>query len=445
MESFSVVPRTYVPITINKKNKNEGGEGERIEYGFLKGTGDFSITNIKQLSSIHLVEEKDEKIPDKIQGNYTEDYDITYVDRIIKKKLRKEKYGYLEELKKQLVRLNDQIMMPQTYITRANTLDLIESKKKEIAQIESGSKIFVYEERTKDLLSQYKKLAKNVKVISLDEEEKYVDLDPETRNRIYLIEKYLEIAKGYIDIDVIRINTRPSDICTGCGISLANVATNMDGTMRCPDPECQTEHNVIIMAKLAKDSSRINIVGSNDDESAQNFTKAFIRYQGLQQDKPLDSIYVKLDEYFSKNNRPIGDEIKKLPLNDRGRRGDTNHRMLWDALSQIGHSEHYKDTNLIGHNYWGWTLPKVMHLKDKILDQYNKTQKIYYQIHPEERGRNSSLGTQYRLWRHLELAGHECYRDEFKIAENTDSDRIHDKLWRLMCEGCNDPEIYYIP
>ena len=85
-----------------------------------------------------------------------------------------------------------------------------------------------------------------------------------------------------------------------------------------------------------------------------------------------------------------------------------------------------------------------MHLKEKLIDKYNKTQKVFYQIPQCEKERNSSLGTQYRLWRHLQLESYQCYMDEFKIAENTDSLRIHNRLWKLMCDCCTDPDIYFI-
>ena len=63
----------------------------------------------------------------------------------------------------------------------------------------------------------------------------------------------------------------------------------------------------------------------------------------------------------------------------------------------------------------------------------------------EQRYRISSLGTQYRLWRHLQLIGYPCEFGDFKIAENVDSIQTHHRLWKLMCDGANDPEIYYIP
>jgi len=387
-----------------------------------------------------------EDIPTRISGTYNEDYNIVYVDEIIRKKLRQEKMTHLQGLKSRFKSLESLSQNPQTFVIRERTLDSMKKLTDEIMQIETGKKLRIYDEKVSTLLGEYRKYSGKVKTVVFDDDdEKFEEIDEDRRHRIYLIDTYLEISSQYIDIDVIRVNNRPLDLCNGCGLSLAKVATTEEGTLRCPNPDCQTEHDVIIMAKLAKDGTRINTNNTTDDESIDNFLRAFIRYQGLQPDFPDESLYDELDIYFTRHDRPSGEDIRKLPLNSHGRRGDTDQKMLWNALSQINHSEYYEDANLIGHIYWGWTLTNIMHLREHVIDKYNKTQKVFYQIPLEERGRNSSLGTQYRLWRHLQLEGHECYMDEFKIAENPESLRTHNRLWRLMCEGTKDAEIYYIP
>lgn len=388
-----------------------------------------------------------EDIPTKISGTYNEDYNILYVDEIIRKKLRQEKFNYVTGLQLKYKNLIELSKKPQTYVMREKTLESIKKLEEDINQIESGEKLNIYDSKVKNILVEYRKFNGRVKTVIFDmnDEEKYEEMDDDLRYRAHLIENFLEIASEYIQIDITKINNKPADICNGCGMSLAKVATNEAGTIRCPNLDCQTEHNVIILAKLAKDGSRINTNNSTDDESIDNFLRAFTRYQGLQPEQPDNSLYKELDAYFARYDRPPGHEIRKLSLNSRGRRGDTDHKMLLDALSQTGRSEYYEDVNLIGHLYWGWTLPKVMHLRERIIDKYNKTQKVFYQIPPDQRERTSSLGTQYRLWRHLQLEGHECYMDEFKIAENSESLRTHNKLWKLMCDGTNDPDIRYIP
>lgn len=410
--------------------------------------GDFDLVDARKYSSRSTINETVlEDLPSKISGTYNEDYNIIYVDEIIRKKLQQEQFTQLPGLKARYKSLEAQHLQPQTHVVREKTLDSMRKIKKEIEQIEKGERLQVYDSKVSELLTRYRTYKGKVKTVIFDieEEEKYVDLDADLRKRIHIIDTYLDIASEYIQIDVIRINARPSDLCNGCGCSLAKVAASEQGTVRCPNQECLTEHNVIILAKLAKDGSRINTNSNTDDESIDNFLRAFTRYQGLQPDHPDESLYEELDDYFMRHDRPSGEEISKLPLNPRGRRGDTDHKMLWNALSQIGRSEYYEDANLIGHLYWGWTLPEVMHLKERIIEKYNKTQKAFYQIPAEERGRNSSLGTQYRLWRHLQLEGHECYMNEFKIADNLESKFTHHRLWRLMCEGCDDPDIQFIP
>lgn len=396
-----------------------------------------NIIDTRRLSNNNI-----EKLPTKITGTYVEDYNILYIDEIIRKKLNQQKFTDLNNLKQQYKSLEVLSLKPQTYINREKTLNEMKKLENEINQIETGENLKIYDSKVKFIISEYKKYKGKIKTINIDEDNKYKELSDDVRTRLAIIDRYLDIASDYIELDVIRINNKPNDMCSGCQESLVDVAVNEDGVKRCP--KCETEHNVVITTKLAKDGIRINTQATNDDDSIENFIKAFIRYQGLQPDKPPECIYDELDEYFESNNLPIGEEIRELPLDDRGRRGNTTHKMMWNALSEIGRSKYYEDTNYIAHIYWGWTLPNVMHLKELIINDYNITQKVYYQIPIEERGRKSSLGTQYRLWRHLQLRNHECYRDEFKLAENDNSAADHDQLWRMMCERANNPDIRYI-
>lgn len=386
-----------------------------------------------------------EQIPTKITGTYQHDYNILYVDDLIRKKLRQDQTVYINTLQFRLRPLRQSIQMPQTYVNRQTALNQIKELETEIAAIESGQYLNEYETQATSIIAAYRKCRGTVKTIifDLDSESDYQEMDADLRYRISLIEQYLDIAAKYIDIDIVRIDNKPQDRCNGCGISMAEVATNENGTRRCP--ECLTEHDVLIMAKLAKDGSRINTSSSTDDESIENFMRAFIRKQGLQNDHPDESLYDELDAYFIRHDLPTGEMVRQMPLTSRKRRGDTNHKMLYEALSQIRRTDYYEDADLIGKIYWGWQLDNHMHLQDRIRNKYNKTQKVFHQIPIEERDRSSSLGTQYRLWRHLQLEGIECYMDEFRIAENPESLRTHNKLWRMMCEGANDPEIYYIP
>lgn len=414
-----------------------------------------SSTNI--INNIKKCDKKKEKeegvtlydIPDKIEATYKDNYNILNIDDIIRKKLKQEKYTNLDELKLKYKNLEHSTNCPQTYVTRQTMINKMTEIKKEIDKIENGEKLIDYDNKVKDLITSYKQYNGLIKTVSFkisneDDEMEDDDYDIEgfeARNNI--IEKYLEIASNYININVIKVSDSKKEACCGCGGSLSKVTPNDDGFVRCPNQDCQTENIVTVYTKITKEG----IYNSNIPESIDNFLKAFIYYQGLQNIKLPDILFVKLDEHFRKIKKPIGDDIKELPLNKRGMRGETDHKMMWTALSAIGYSEYFKHTNYICNIYWGWVLPNVMHFKELIIYHYNITQQIFNKIPIEERLRSSSLGVPYRLWRHLQLVGHECYIDEFRIVANRESLDCHDKLWKRMTEEANliDSSIYYIP
>lgn len=378
---------------------------------------------------------------DNISAVYEEDYDIIYLNNIIMNKLKSEK-SRIPSLKKELESLKNKIMSSQSFAQRRRNINEIKELEDIIEYIGSNKRLENYKKLSEPILKKYSTCRKEKKILTFGKEYIPKPISGEDFiTRLNCIDEMIKLCKKYINVDINRI-VLSSSSCNGCGYDMNEVANNEVGLKTCP--ECGIQIDAVIMNKLAKDGSRI-ISGSNgDDESIENFMRAFMRYQGLQIDQPHPSLYKELDEYFSQRGLPTGDKIKQLPLDEFGRRGNTNHKMLWNVLSSLKRSEYYDDTNLIAHIYWGWTLPNVMHLKEKIIEHYNCTQKVFHNIPPENRKRSSSLGTQFRLWKQLQLLGHRCYMEEFKIAEDPDSLNTHYELWKTMCEGANNPEIYFI-
>ena len=394
-------------------------------------------------------EKNKEKEANMIRGSYSNDYDILSIHEIIKNKLKANTGPELNHIQTSIKTLKTLMEQPQTYIMRKKTLNSISKLEEQENYIQSGKRYQEYIDKTQKLIDEYKTYNRiKTWVFSSNMEEddtKNNEIDTEGTKRILCIEKFLSIASEYISLDIVRITENHTFLCTGCGTSLSDVSPSPDGTIVCPDDSCSTEHNYFSLTKSCKDTMKLYNSSSLEDDSIENYLRDFVRYQGWQNDYIDPIIYQELDAYFQKNKDfPTREEILAMPLNTRGRRGDTNNLMLNTALSDIKRSEYIESCNLIGHMYWGWTLPNVMQYKSRLVDIYYKTQKVFYQIPIEERERISSLGTQYRLWRGLQLVGHECRMDDFKIAENPDSLCIHNKLWKRMCEGADDPGIYYI-
>lgn len=367
--------------------------------------------------------------------SYENNYNITNLHMIILRQLREEP-KLVPELENECQKLSLEVKQCRTLIAKENKLNEIRDKQKVISLIKSGDRVKNFLEETKLYIDQYQGLNKKINYVSFSEEEEQQDENLDLR--LFLIDRYLSIAQKYYPLEIYRRNKVKSGVCKFCCQPLSNVI-NEEGIIVCD--YCNTEHtNTSIIANF-----NLPTHVSSTDESKENFIRTLDRFEGLQTDRPPAELYEDLDRYFTSIGRPKGDYFKPLPVNeDRVTKGDTNHKMLWNALSKTGWSKYYEDANLIGHIYWGWVLPKIKN-RELILQDYDKTQEGFYSIPVEKRGRQSSLGTQYRSYRHLQLREFPNYPIEmFKIAENSDSFITHDRLWAMMCEAANDPEIKFI-
>lgn len=391
-----------------------------------------------------------QEIPDHIVANYTRDYNILYVHDIICKKLQSEQKFEVAKLYQKLDLLQNNLLNSSTILERKDLFKKIQELTKNIEYISSGQKYQDYIKDVESYVKRYSEIKPSIIVVRFgDENSKNDDEDENIRiERLKIIDKYCISAAKYYDLRVTRVYQQVETTCTNCGTSLNNInVIDHYGIICCPNEKCGCEISSYLSYKSGKETSINNC--NQEDDTIENFIHIFNQYQGTNiRKKPPQSLYEELDKFFISQGRPSGEEIKKLPLNSRGRRGDTDHQMLFQALSKIAKSSnlsgYYESINLIGHEYWGWELPKYNHLKELILSDYRKTQKILNNIPVNQKGRTSSIPTFYRLYRHLQLRGYECYLDEFKIAENLESRRNADELWKIMCEGANDPDIYYI-
>lgn len=376
------------------------------------------------------------KLHNLIEDNYTHDYNILTLHQKIQSELASET-RFIPQLQRHKQELDARLEKRQTFINRERLLKEANEIAGMIDVIQNRKRLHDYISSTKECLASYESLSSNVVFVSFWEEDKTYQ-EPDYK-KLALIEKYLGIAGKFYPLQITHRCKFKSGTCKNCGVDLIKDHITPDGIIFCQ--ECETEHFTTINSHLSKEGN----LTVNSDESKENFYRALVRFEGMQAEKPCSELFIDLDKYFLSLGRPSGEEIKRYPLNSDGTRGDTDHQMLWSALSKINWTQYYEDTNLIGHIYWGWALPQITpEQKSKILEHYDKTQYVFHQIPVDERVRVSSLGTQYRLFRHLQLVGYPCTMKQFKIAENSDSLRIHDRLWQKMCLGTGDPEIYFI-
>ena len=259
--------------------------------------------------------------------------------------------------------------------------------------------------------------------------------------RHHIIFDFLEVARKYIQIDMVREIQREENKCPVCDANFDITPCEMDesGTMIC---SCGSEKIAVTRSPYYQNTTRVNNSRSNY-EDRKNFRKVIMRYQGKQPDKPPTELYGTLDKYFIDKRLPkimVEDVmefispkyIRNLELNSEGEKDGTTRILMYKALKEIGNSNYYDHINLILHVCWEWSLPDILHLEDLIMDDYDASQRIY-EVLPKDR--KSSLNSQFRLYKHLRRRGFPCKAKDFKIPTTPDKVEFHETYWAKICEA----------
>ena len=383
----------------------------------------FSMLYLNQCSDL------DEKeIPDHIIVKYSTDYNILEIDLIIKKRFESMKKKSIDQLMAKITGEEIKLSRLQSGVERKASTALKEKWGKEVRELQNDEARDRYVIQSALLVEKYKKLGFKRKIVDFTSTVKE-ELSDDDDVRQEIISRYLEIARRYIEIDVIRI-VDDDHCCPGCGMSDEEISIDDAGIQCCPN--CGIEHFFINNKANLNSDQEPQSNSRNNYSNAETFFKGLLRFQGKQTNRLPLNLMPKLDEYFSRLGLPIGDDIKKLDLLEDGTKSGTSLRMMEKALREKGSADCYEDLNLICHLYWGWKLPDISHLEEIIMDDYNKTQKVFECM---KKGKKSSLNGEYRRFKHLELRWDKCKAEMFRILATRESIEKTEVLWEQMCLG----------
>lgn len=386
-----------------------------------------SIPPIFRRLNEHLLEDE---IPERIEGVYSDDYDILKVHHIILAKLKKEKKDiHLLTRRREalLIKLEQRLKV----VERTKLIHELHKLNLTIESIDSDERKNNYLLASQQLIKNYQQLGpmiRHVSFVSDEETNDFSEVVPQQSERLSIIRKYLLIAKQYININVIRIISNIQH-CPNCGHDLILVDPEDYSLERCE--ECGYEK---INLSKSIPTTGAGVVSMKDmlnfgSEDRENFIHALECYLGEQQTPPGE-LFEALDKWSTSYHHPSKDRILEMPLNKNGTRGEYGREMLLQALGDIGYADNYKDLRLIGHLYWGWELPTLSHQeRELIIQDYDNTQVILRNI---MRGRKSSINTQIRLYRHLEARGHDVNPADFKLPATPSIIEEADSYWRVM-------------
>lgn len=347
-----------------------------------------------------------EEIPDKIIVYLSERINLEQIDEAVNHKFSKLKED-LDNKEKLINKLEEKLSNAVIESERKELESKIVSQKEYYEIIKKDILLNKYKDESKDLLEKYKK----------------------SENSIDNVLEFLEIAKKYINIEVIK-KIEDTIRCNGCNLDLKDIGENFDGIYICP--ECNCINNYIKPIKHVKDSEHYLMTTGDDD--INNFIKVLSKFEGKNVSLIPDILYKKLDDYFISRDMEKGEYYKKQPHNEEGKKDGTSKKKMWAALEELGYNQYYDEINYITHVYWGWKLPDLTLYRDQIIKDYQITQQVWQRIKKDYK-RSASLGTSFRLLSHLRAVGYPyCKREDFKIQDMVDSLRLHNDAWRRMCE-----------
>jgi hypothetical protein len=271
-------------------------------------------------------------------------------------------------------------------------------------------------------LDAYYKLGKTPKIISFTSKKKTPETDisdkDKNKTRLIIIKCFLAIAEKHIIVDVLHNVDLSDPNCPSCTQLLDDDGTGLQVCENCG------------FERIGFNIDENMSSHRNGYQDRENFIKALAKYQGkIVPDKDLVADVVQLlDKHFASYGMDTGEVIRKRSLNKRGRKNGTSKELMYQALSEIQRPL-YDFTNYFCYVYWGWKLPDVTHLETQILTDYDKTQVVLDGL-PKDR--KSSLNTQFRLLKHLELVGHPCSPDDFRVIKTRSIIEDHNDLWYQM-------------
>lgn len=351
---------------------------------------------------------KEPKVQPPINFNsiFKEDFDISEAHRFVLAKLEERVKN--NKISSKIAALEEGLKKRQTLVEKKDKLRRIErlrQKQKRLSTIKED-----YQREVSSLVEEYRKIGPIDKVLSFTTDKQKKKENRAQRDfREKLITTYLELTRKYYKINAVLEGEEI--LCPGCGESFPKETADEFTSTSCEN--CGLERKRLAKVPISSENIKDNI-NRNNYEERKNFIKAMERFQGKQVIKNTVNLFRDLDEYFTSYGYKKGEEIQKLPLDKRGKKPTTNKRIMFEALGEKGYAHYYKNVNLICHLYWGWSLPDLSDIEERLLQDYDTFQRVYEKI---KTTRKFGLNNDYMLLILLLKQGYKCCIEDFKIVK----------------------------
>jgi len=385
-------------------------------------------------NSIHIdtsiPEPVDGDSPDTIKAVYSTDLNILQIHVAIRARYAVRRFN-IHVLQREIDMNKRLFGLSKIYVEQHKYKTKVDTFQAEVDDLNTGQSWSEYIKVALPILQSYIPLrsASTLGIVTIGKNvvtEKMTDTIVKERKAI--IDAYCEIAAKHIYLDLTWTGFQDPS-CLMCGAPSNKIDIDEEtGLVQC---ECDFQRGHILKSMRNKDVTRSGTTQRGEYDERETFEKGVAKWEGRYPEEFPPDLEERLDKYLCSKGFPLASEIRKRPLNRKGRREGTSIALLCDTLGDMDLSEYYTSYNIIGHMYWGWRLPDIDAIRDSILDKYRRTQAAYEKIPGR---RQSSLNFNIHLYLLLKSENYDCDRDDFKFLTSPVSLEYHHNMWFLMCE-----------
>lgn len=348
------------------------------------------------------------------------DLDILDIDANIRTNFEKE-LERLQEYKSKLEMLSLTLEKQNIKVnTRLSLEKAYKNMQDRVHNIENMTDYNFYMNESSILLEKYRQILKKPQKVNF--------MGKSTRNnkeKTEIINKYMELAKKYIDYDF-EIKKKRGLSCDNCK-NRKNLIYIDNSLTICG--KCSARITVMKHTSNYNDIERVNISNKYKYDPKVHFRDGVEQYQGKQNCTIPKKVYEDLEEQFERHHLLQGD--KDTPKEIRFQNVTKLHIAIF--LKTLGYSKQYENINLIHYHFTGIKPNDISHLEGQLLDDFDTLIDLYYKRFNNIK-RKSFINTQYVLYQLLKRHKYSCKEEEFGILKTTDRKTFHDDVCKQLFE-----------
>ena len=349
--------------------------------------------------------------------------DILLIHRNILKKFEDERQS-IKKYKKEIETIKNSLKQNLTHRMKTNLLSNLNNLEKMLVNITKNKTYNYYIMESTELIEKYKQILQKPVTFTFIGKR-----DNKQNDKKILIEKYIKVAKNYINLNknIDIKNLSPiKNIELKCKNCNQNNFQRIDNDQICLD--CGSVIHLSSTDSSYKDSERINMSAKYTYDRKVHFKDCINQYQGKQNVNILPEVYDKLIHQFELHG------LLNISNDKLIRFEKITRKHIFIFLKELGYSKHYEDIILIHYNITGKKPDNISYLEPKLLEDFDLLVSQYDKKFKKNKklSRKNFINTHYVLHQLLRRHKYPCKKSDFNILKSNERKSFHDKICKEL-------------